>query len=142
MSNPTPPYNSQMDETDPKTARLTGRLSPVWLMWFNKLFLYLSYLVDYTSAVLLVPVTGFSYTIVSQVTTLNPLGTLATGTLIMPKSPFDGQTIEVGTTQTITGLTVSPNAGQTVYNAPTTLIAGSGFAYYYRQATNTWYRRY
>ncbi len=87
-----------------------------------------------------VPSTGFSITISGDVKTLelNPAGTLATGTITMPASPIDGQEIRVSSTQTITALTVSPNSGQTISNAPTTLTAGTGFAYTYNLSGTKW----
>lgn len=96
---------------------------------------------DYTYNV---PVTGFSLTIGAgiQALILNPAGTLATGTVIMPAAPVDGQVTSVSSTQIITALTVSPNTGQSIANAPTTLAAGAGFRYLYRAANTTWYRVY
>jgi hypothetical protein len=99
------------------------------------------------------PATGFSYTIPAGVThsVLNPSGTLASGTITMPASPTDGQINTVSTTQVITALTVNPNTGQSITNAPTTLqlnantpgnISGFGFQYIYRAANTTWYRLY
>jgi len=88
------------------------------------------------------PTTGFSITLGNTTThtILDPAGTLASGTIVMAASPSDGLIATVSSTQTITALTVSPNTGQTVQNAPTTLTAGSGFSYIYRSANNTWYR--
>ncbi len=87
-----------------------------------------------------IPSTGFSITIAAGVKTLelSPAGTLATGTIIMPAAPIDGQEIRVSSTQTITALTVSPNSGQTFPNAPTTLAAGQGFSILYNLANTQW----
>lgn len=87
--------------------------------------------------------TGFSTTIGNGISTLilNPAGTLATGTVIMPSAPIDGQIQYVTTTQIITALTVSANVGQTVKNVPTTLAAGSAFSMIYQLSTLTWFRR-
>lgn len=91
-----------------------------------------------------VPTTGFSITIADNTSTLtlNPAGTLATGTVTMPATPIDGQLIRVMSSQIITALTVSPNSGQTVNGAPTTLAANTGFGYIYHLAGTTWYRMY
>jgi len=91
-----------------------------------------------------VPLTGFSITILTGTKdlVLNPAGTLALGTVTLPALPNDGDVVNVSSTQTITGLTVSPSAGQTVLNAPTTLSAGTGFGYIYSASSTTWYRRY
>jgi hypothetical protein len=90
------------------------------------------------------PTTGFSITIGAGVKSLvlNPGGTLATGTIVMPASPIDGQEIRVSSSQTITALTVSANTGQTISNAPTTLTAGTGFAYIYNLSGTNWFRLY
>lgn len=93
-----------------------------------------------------VPITGFSITIAAGVSTLmlDPAGTLATGTIIMPAAPADGLIINIGATQTITALTVSANSGQSIKNAPTTLtvslIGAQGYQYIYRLSNTTWYR--
>jgi hypothetical protein len=90
------------------------------------------------------PSTGFSITIGAGVKTLmlTNTGTLATGTITMPAAPIDGQEIRVSMRGTVTTLTVSANAGQTITNAPVTITSGLGFAYIYRGSTNIWYRLY
>ncbi len=90
-----------------------------------------------------VPSTGFTITIANNTEFLNldPAGTLLAGTINLPAAPIDGQIIEVASTQTVTTLTVSGN-GNTIKNAPTTIIAGTGFSYRYHLANTTWYRRY
>jgi hypothetical protein len=91
------------------------------------------------AAARVVPTTGFSITIAGTTKTqiLDPAGTLATGTITMPAAPRDEQIVRVASSQTITALTVSPNAGQSIKNAPTTLAAGGVFAYSYDLATAT-----
>jgi hypothetical protein len=75
------------------------------------------------------PVTGFNSTIQNATSQyiMNPTGTLATGTLIMPSAPIDGQELTIACTQAITSLTMSANTGQTLKGALTT-IAANGFA--------------
>jgi hypothetical protein len=87
-------------------------------------------------------VTGFSIVLTGsqQMVTLTPAGTLAAGTIKMAAQPIDGQVVQVSTTHTITALTVSANAGQTIQNAPTTLVAGTSFMYYYNAVETTWFR--
>lgn len=94
------------------------------------------------SSVYAQPTTGFSITIPNACSWLNldPAGTLAAGTVVMPTGPIDGQNVVVSSTEIITALTVDPSAGQTVKGAPTTIAANSSFAYRYRLATATWYR--
>jgi hypothetical protein len=90
------------------------------------------------------PSTGFSITIANNITTLilNPAGTLATGTITMPATPIDGQVVRFTTSQIITALTVSPNSGQSIVGAPTTLALGQGAAFIYNLSGTTWYRLY
>lgn len=96
---------------------------------------------DYTYNV---PLNGFSLTIAAgiQALILDAGNTIASGTVIMPAAPVDGQMTSVSTAHPITSLTVSPNTGQSIANAPTTLAAGAGFRYLYRAANTTWYRVY
>lgn len=89
-----------------------------------------------------VPTTGFSITVANGIATLllGPAGVLATGTITMPPAPIDGQTLHVASSQTITSLTVSPNAGQSVNGAPTTITNTTPFAMIYNSTSTTWYR--
>lgn len=89
-----------------------------------------------------VPLTGFSITVGAGILTLNiePAGTLAAGTVVMPAAPYDNQQLTVMSTQTITALTVSANAGQSIQAAPTTIAAHSSFKYRYKASNTTWYR--
>lgn len=88
------------------------------------------------------PITGFTITINNWQTiqVLTPAGTLATGTITMCAGPVDNQEINVSTSQTVTALTVSPNSGQSIVGAPTTLAANTGFRMIYNANATTWYR--
>ena len=92
------------------------------------------------------PTTGFSITIANGIQTLilEPAGTLLAGTIIMPSTPVNGQLIRITSTQNITALTLSPNAGQSIVNAPTgftvNLTGDQGYELIYRLANTTWYR--
>lgn len=90
----------------------------------------------------LVPVTGFSYTFTNSFAgvIIEPVGTLATGTLVFPAAPVNGQTVQVDTTQTITTLTLTPGAGTTIVGGITTLAANGFASWYFRSATSRWYR--
>jgi hypothetical protein len=89
-----------------------------------------------------VPVTGFSIVFPNMTTALilAPAGTLATGAVTLPASPLDGQLCYVLSSQTITGLTVSPNVGQTLNGGVTTIPANSTLMWVYCLAVATWYR--
>lgn len=97
-----------------------------------------------TTYAILVPGTGFSATLaptsLSFIQIIDPVGVLATGTIIMPATPVDGQVIRVITSQTITLLTVSPNSGQTIIAAPTTVTSTTSFEYIYALSLTTWFR--
>ncbi len=71
---------------------------------------------------------------------INAAGTLATGTIIMPSALFDGQYITFTSNQTITALTLTPNAGQTVNGTATTLNATTPVKFIYRLANKNFYR--
>lgn len=143
MLNP-PPLQTALDELLEVNGKMVTKLSSIWQTWLSAAYKLLRTVTDYASASRQVPTNGFSitYAVGIQVLTLDPAGVLATGTVTMPTQPYDGQRVEGSTTQTITAFTLSPNTGQTVKNAPTTLAAGSGYAYYYNLPLTTWYRIY
>jgi len=87
------------------------------------------------------PVTGFTMTLDNRDTKviLKPAGTLATGTITMAPTPRDRQVVEIRSSQTVTTLTISPNSGQSVAGAPTTIPAGGMISAYFRSADTTWY---
>jgi hypothetical protein len=89
-----------------------------------------------------VPVTGFSIVFPNMTTALilAPVGTLATGAVTLPANPLDGQLCYVLSSQTVTGLTVSPNVGQTLNGGVTTIPANSTLMWVYCLAVATWYR--
>jgi hypothetical protein len=93
------------------------------------------------SAVVVTPTTGFSVTIPAGCASyiMTPAGTLASGTLIMPVLPFDGQIIFILSTQAITSFTLSPNSGQTISGAPTAIQGNTGHSFIY--AGTVWYCR-
>lgn len=89
-----------------------------------------------------VPTTGFTNTIADTTSyyVIEPAGTLATGTLTMPASPINEQVVTIASTQTITALTHSPNTGQTLKGALTTIAVDGNASWIYRTANTTWYR--
>ncbi len=64
---------------------------------------------------------------------------LLTGTIKMCASPYDGQIVNIRVDGAITTLTVSPNIGQSVTGAPTTLAIGGIIEGIYRASNTTWY---
>lgn len=91
-----------------------------------------------------VQVTGFSYQPANDCTVLiiNPAAGLATGTVTLPETPYDGQIIEITTSQTITSFTLSTESDQTQWGwtGGSTLTAGSGIRYIYTASDATWNR--
>lgn len=135
MPSQPPPLNIACD-------RNGGQMETQWKQWFQQLFSFLTAsVIDYTMASVQVPLTGFTIQIAdkSQVLTLDPAGTLATGTIKLPANPYDGQPIQITSTSTITSLTLSSAVG-TIKNGPSTLLAGSSIAYFYHASNKTWYR--
>lgn len=93
-----------------------------------------------------VPLNGFSITIADGVELLiiNPAGVLAAGEVVMPSGAGDGYRVKITSTQTITSLLVSPAKGQTVKNAPNTLVVSLvdpyGYEFIFDAKSATWYR--
>lgn len=90
-----------------------------------------------------VPLTGFSITMTvdQSAVSLNPAGTLAAGTIIMPPTTVDGKIVTIYTTQTITALTLSTSNSATFAPAAvTTLAANATVGYVYDKANNQWHR--
>jgi hypothetical protein len=90
-----------------------------------------------------VPVTSFTITmsVAQSVVSLNPAGTLAAGTIVMPATGFDGKTVTLFSTQTISALTLSTtNSATFVPAAITTLTANTPISYVYDLANNQWHR--
>lgn len=93
------------------------------------------------------PGTGFNLAVPTPVAQqqwmlIQPVGTLATGTVTLPlntQTP-DGTEVLVTTTQQITAFTLGQNGALALYGAPTTLAAEDFFRMRFVQATNSWYR--
>ncbi|MET4341947.1 hypothetical protein [Bradyrhizobium sp. RT9a] len=90
-----------------------------------------------------VPLTGFTVTMTvdQSVVSLNPAGTLATGTIVFPPTVVDGKTVSIFSSQTITALTLSTSNSATFAPAAvTTLAANASLEYVYDLANNQWHR--
>lgn len=90
----------------------------------------------------LVPSAGFSATFgnFQRILALAPSGTLTYGYTTLAPNPVDGAENCTFSTQTITELTVSANAGQSINNAVTTLAANAQACFLYSQSNKTWDR--
>jgi hypothetical protein len=88
--------------------------------------------------------TGFNVQIDSMVgdvhLILTPEAGYATGTITLPLSPIDKQSVLVNSTQAIAALTVTPQAGNTVFGQPTTLAANGFFTLKFDALLKRWYR--
>lgn len=135
MANRPAPLNTSVDVNG-------GQISVAWLQWLQQISTFVSHIVDYTDVNMQTPLAGFSIAMspTDKVLMLTPAGVLATGTVVLPVGPYDGQSVQVSSTKTVTAFTLSPGSGETVFNAPTTLVAGVGFHYFYRATDNAWYK--
>lgn len=89
------------------------------------------------------PLTGFTLalTVAQSAVSLNPAGTLAAGTVVMPATGFDGKTMTLFSTQAISSLTLSTtNSATFVPAAVTSLSANSPVGYVYDLSNNQWHR--
>jgi hypothetical protein len=71
---------------------------------------------------------------------LEPSGTLASYYVNMAPAPPDGQEACIFSTQAVTNLYWSPNTGQSMNNAITTLAANGSACYLYGASNATWDR--
>lgn len=85
------------------------------------------------------PTTGQTVTITGGVGVLliNPAGTLVALTVALPSSPADGQSIEIGSSQAITTLTVSNG---TIIGTLTTLALGGYAKFRWSATASLWFR--
>jgi hypothetical protein len=85
--------------------------------------------------------TGFSVTVADGDTwlILTPGGGYAAGTIVLP-SAEDKEEVLVNCTQSVTTLTITPQTGDTVTGAPSSLSANDYFRLRYDGATDVWYR--
>ncbi len=138
MVSPAP--TSDSFDQDPKGVIKPSRS---WIQWVNQVVSALNGVVNYAAALQVTVVNGFSYQLQNgqQILTLMPASTIGSGSIIMPPNPVDGAFVQVSTTATITAFSVAPSGGgQTVLNPPSTLVAGTGFSYYYKASNSTWYK--
>jgi hypothetical protein len=118
------------------------KLSTTWHQWFSGLHLFLRGVPYYTDVFFGEPADGFNTDIPddTKVVTLDPAAPLATGSMTMPPNPYDGQHMNIMSTENIASFLLMAGAGSSIKNAPTSLSAGVGVEYYYRAANATWYR--
>lgn len=81
-----------------------------------------------------IPVTGFNIQMLTNKLIIDPAGTLATGTIVLPQNPPDGTELEIMSTQTQTAVTLTAGTGD-VFKAnvatPTALVANSVYCFSY-----------
>lgn len=91
------------------------------------------------------PVTGATITATPGLSSfaIEPAGTIAALNVVLPATPVSGQIFELGTTQTITAISVtSPDGGVTVERGTEMLSAGGGMSWRYVSTDSSWHRRY
>lgn len=95
-----------------------------------------------TAVQYVVPTNNFNITITDgkRYLQLDPAGILATGAVTMAANPRDGQEAYISTSKTVSGFTLSANAGQSIVDTPITLTADKHASYKYNAAQTTWYR--
>ena len=90
------------------------------------------------------PTTTFTATVRNNTDAviLEPTGTIATCTFVLPQIPVNGQVLSFSTTQILTAITVSSAlpSGVNVSLVPTTMAANSQFSIIYYATGNKWYR--
>lgn len=89
------------------------------------------------------PTTGFTIamTVAQSAVSLNPAGTLATGTITLPPTATDGKMVSIWSSQTITALTLNTSNGATITNPVTTISGGAAaVSYLYSLSSNAWRR--
>ncbi len=92
-----------------------------------------------------VPLTGFnlSVNVTSEITwlLLQPLGSLASGTITLPSVTGlpNGSELLVTTTQQISSLAVANNGAAAVNGAPSSMSANDSFRLKYVTVNNSWY---
>lgn len=85
--------------------------------------------------------TGFSQTFANgqEYILLYPAATLATGTITTEASPVsDGQRECIRSSQIVTALTLTANAGQTINSPATALAAGTSVCWTFSLSNSTW----
>lgn len=55
---------------------------------------------------------------------IDPAGTIATLTIVLPAAPINGQIVRIKFTQVVTALTLSPNSGQSIKGAQVAAALG------------------
>jgi len=93
------------------------------------------------------PTTGFSIPVPTPVAQqqwmlIQPAGTLASGSVVLPLNTAtpDGTEVLITTTQQITAFALGLNGAAAAYGDPLTLAAEDFFRMRFVQATNSWYR--
>lgn len=95
-----------------------------------------------------VPLTGFTIVMTAEqsVVSLNPAGTLATGTVTMPPTLYDGKIVSIFSSQIITSLTLNTSNSATFVPAAGTGLFGAlanggvSVSFIYDKALNQWHR--
>lgn len=87
-----------------------------------------------------IPTNAFSITVPNwaNVLCLNPAAALASGTVITPPAPTDGQPLIITSTFPVYALTLTASTGQTVISGSTFLLSNQQVHWVFNAAINTW----
>lgn len=86
------------------------------------------------------PTTGSTITVNANGNVMlfvNPAGTLATLTITLPSTPSDGDKVDLGSSQIVTGLTMN---GGTIIGALSTMAVATFASYTYSSGSSSWFR--
>lgn len=89
-----------------------------------------------------VPTTGTTVTLSQQrrqVVLLNPAGSLLALTVALPATPNDGDMVTIGSSASITSLTIN-GGSNTVISAITSLLLGGFCKYIWNATSSKWFR--
>lgn len=94
-----------------------------------------------TGTVVAIPTTGQTVTILATTNCqiCDPAGLLAALTIQFPVPTGDGHTFELSISQSVTTLTLTPNAGATIKGSFTTVSSYLATKYRYVASNTTWY---
>jgi len=82
------------------------------------------------------PVTTNSITLVNSISFINPAGTIAALTIVLPTNPQADQVCSFVSSQIVTTLTLT---GTVVGTGPTSLAVGTNYKYQYNATTSSWW---
>jgi hypothetical protein len=90
----------------------------------------------FTASDYFTPLTSASITLVNNFSFINPAGTIAALTIVLPANPLNNQVCGFCSSQIVSALTLT---GTVVGTAPTALAVGTAYKYRYNSTTSSWW---